>query len=52
MIIRKLNKYIKNKNKKIYKKLEVNISKNVTSNKILKNTKSYKKTYLSNKFFS
>jgi len=40
-IIRKMNKYIKNKNERKYKKLEVNILKNYTLNSISKNTKRY-----------
>jgi len=36
-----MNKYIKDKSKRKYKKLEANGLKNITSNNISKNTKSY-----------
>ena len=53
LIIRKLNKFIQDKSKKIYKKLEVNVLKNSNSSSISKKRwkllKSYKKkTYLPN----
>jgi len=38
MIISKLDKYIKNKNKRKYKKLEVNDFENVFSSNFLENT--------------
>ena len=41
-ITRKLDKYIKNKNKKKYKKLEVNLLKFFTSSNVSNNLKSYK----------
>ena len=37
----KFDKYIKNKNKRKYKKLEANILKNVTLSNVSKNVKSY-----------
>ena len=40
-VIRKLNKYIKDKNRKNYKKLEASILKNSTLSSVSKNTRSY-----------
>ena len=40
-IIRKLNKCIDDKNERKYKKLKVNVLKNITSSNILKNIRRY-----------
>ena len=54
-ITRKMNKYIKDKSEKKYKKLEISIFKNFISKYIKIIKESYKKTYLLNnqtKFFN